>query len=151
MGVALSGLILLTAAYFASESVATARAAEASVAGLRAELEGARARLAALEARHRGDGDVLTSQIVLTAQLPPARVLAELGALLPADVRLDGLALRYGALLEIDTQLVAQRPAAYDAFLDRLSDSSFQDVLPGAEVREGEMHASVRMVRRPGS
>lgn len=146
-----AGLILLRSGWLALESTRKASAAEAVVSALRADVETARTRLSALDSRKRTDGDVLTSQLVLTAQLPPARIVAELAALLPADVRLDGLSLRYGGTLDVDAQVVARRPAAYDTFLERLSDSAFQDVLPGAEVREGEMRASVRMTRRPGS
>jgi hypothetical protein len=82
---------------------------------------------------------------LLAREAPPPRVLADVVALLPQNVRLDGLALTYGSHVELDLQVVARRAAEYDLFLERLTGSPlFTGVLPGTEVREGEVRAAVR-------
>lgn len=142
-----AALLLAVSGASAGQALREKRAADASIAELRLALAGSRARVAELEQRQRAaGGDAATSQLVLTAEAPPPRVLAELAALLPPEVRVDAVSLSYGARLELDAQLVARRPEAYDLFLERLAESSsFADVVPGPEVREGEMRSSVRM------
>jgi Tfp pilus assembly protein PilN len=144
---ALAALLLLGSVAAAIQAVRGRRADESRVTGLRRELAGLRARVQALETRQRGGGgDTLTSQLVLTAEAPPARVLAELTELLPPDVRFDSVSFGYGDSLEIEANVVARRPDAYDVFMERLAGSpSFMDVVPGPEVRESEMRSSVRM------
>jgi Tfp pilus assembly protein PilN len=146
---AVAALVFLASGFSAFRAGAEARAAGAYLAGLRGEIEQERARLRALEGRQRSGGSVLTSKLVLTAEAPPARVLADLAVLLPPDVRLDSLALSYGARLEIEAQAVARRPASYDLFLERLSASPlFGEILPGSEARAAGMRGTLRMVYR---
>jgi len=142
----LAALLFVASALSAYSNSREARASEAYLAGLRHELEQDRSRLRALESRRRSGGNLLTSKLVLTAEAPPARVLAELTELLPPDVRLESVALAYGARLEIEALAVARRPASYDLFLERLAASaSFGEILPGPEAREGEMRGSLKM------
>lgn len=118
--------------------------AKATVGVLRSDLAASQRRLAGLEARRRGDGERLAARARLTMEAPPHRVLSDLTALLPPDVRLSELSLVYEGALRVEAQLVARRAAAYDAFLDRLVASPrFSEVNPGPEAREGELRATV--------
>lgn len=146
---ALAALLFVASAVSASRAWSEARASETYLEGLRAALQQDRARLRALQAQRGAGGSLLTSRLVLTAEAPPARVLTELAELLPPDVRLDSLALSYGAKLEIEAQTVARRPPAYDLFLERLSGSPlFGEIQPGSESREGEMRGTLRFTYR---
>lgn len=143
----LAVLLLVWSGVATVQALRGSRADQGRLTELRREVEALRGRAASLEARQRGSGgDLLTSQLVLTAEAAPGPVLAELTALLPGDVRFDSLSFEYGSRLDIDASVVARRPAAYDVFLERLSGSArFNDVQPGPEVRESEMRSSVRM------
>jgi hypothetical protein len=125
-------------------------AARASVEGLRREVERDRAAIQALESG-RWAGERFAAQALLGAEAEPGVVVADVAALLPADVRLDTLSLTYGERLELDMQVAARGAAAYDTFLRRLTESPrIRDVRPGAENREGEVRASVRALYVPG-
>ena len=146
---AAAALVFMASALSAFQAWSEARTTDAYLAGLRREVEQDRERLRALEARRRSGGNLLTSKLVLTAEAPPARVLAEISALMPPDVRLENVTLAYGARLEIEAQTVARRPASYDLFLERLAGSPlFGEILPGPEMREGEMRGTLRMTYR---
>jgi hypothetical protein len=81
-----------------------------------------------------------------SAEAPPQRVLADLAALLPPEVKLQALALDYRDRVLVDLRIAARRAEAYDAFLQRLAESKrFGDVVPGPETREGELLATLRM------
>lgn len=139
-----AAVLLLASAAAALSAARQARVAEAAVTGLRREVLEARERVRALEGRRRSD--LLTSQLVLTAEAPPARVLAELAELLPPEARLESLSLVYGSRLELEAQVVTRRPASYDLLLERLQASPrFGDIQPGPEARQGEMRALLRM------
>jgi hypothetical protein len=147
--VALAGLALLWASYAAFASRRDARERRASVEEARRDLESTRTRLSALESRA---GDVaLARQTLLTLDAPPPRVLASLGELMPDDVRLEGISLRYGERLELEMRVIARSSTAYDVFLERLQSSpSFESVFPGEENRDGEVRAAVRAGYRGG-
>jgi hypothetical protein len=146
LALGVAALLLLASAARTVQALREARASQAAVADLRREVVEARARLSTLEGRRRSD--LLTSQLVLTAEAPPGRVLAELAELLPPDARLESVLLGYGARLEIDAEVVARRPASYDLLLERLQASqSFSDIQPGPEARQGEIRATLRMTR----
>jgi hypothetical protein len=121
---------------------------------VRARLDQARAETEAVQARAQGlsdtdPGRVLSTQALLSADAPPARVVSELAALLPGDVRLEGLSLTYGGRLQLEMRVSAREATSYDLFLDRLGRSpSFAEVLPGSENRQGEVHATVHAVWR---
>jgi hypothetical protein len=121
----------------------------AEVARATQEAAGLAERVRAAEAR-RGPGDaVLAAQARETAEAPPPRVVQELSALLPPDVRLQSLDLDYRDRLFIDLHVVARHAEAYDLFLAKLGESkAFGDVVPGPESRQGELTASVRLSYR---
>lgn len=123
-------------------------AARAQVAEVRRDGQEARRRALILEKRL---GDGVTGQAWLTAEAPPSRVLAEIGDVLPPDVRLDGLSLTYGRRLEVEMRVVARTPRAYDHLLERLQASPrLKDLVLGAENREGEVETTVHASFEPG-
>ncbi len=138
---------LATSLFQAGRAWASSRQVRASLEESQSALAAARDRVQTLESR-RGP-DSVAGQALLTLEAPPPRVVAELSYLLPADVRLDSLSLRYGARLEVEMQVVARHRGAYDGFLERLEASPlFGDVMPGPESREAEVRGSVRAVYR---
>ena len=141
--VALAALVLAWSAYAAYTARQEVARRRATVEQSRRELASSRARLAALESR---SSDVaLARQTLLTLDAPPPRVLATLAELMPPDVRLASVSLRYGERLELEMRVVARTSAAYDVFLERLQSSpAFERVLPGDENRDGEVRAAVR-------
>jgi len=93
----------------------------------------------------------LAAQALSTVEAPPPRILADLAALMPADVRLNRVTLTYGEGVSVELAVVAREAASYDRFLERLAASPrFTDILPGAESREGAISAPIRMRYRGG-
>ena len=79
-------------------------------------------------------------------QAAPPRLLSDLAALMPADVKLDSLALTYGDAIGMSMQVSARSGGAYEAFLQRLESSPrFEEVVPGEETRDGGVTASIQM------
>jgi hypothetical protein len=149
LDLALAGAAALFAALAGYEAL-QARAAltrdREAVREARRQLENVRSRAVELEARRPRDGRLTASQVRLTVEAPPPRIAAEVAALMPPDVRLDSLDLSYGDRLDVAISVVARSAGAYDRLLDRLSEAPlFQNVLPGAESREGEVRAQIRM------
>ncbi len=123
--------------------------ARARVEEARRESEAALARVRELDAR-REPAQAIAYQALLTAEAPPPRVLADLVALMPGDVRLDAVSMSYGEPLGLRVDVVARTASSYDLFLDRLQRSPlFADVLPGEENRDGELRTSIQMTYRP--
>ncbi len=123
--------------------------ARARVEETRRESEAVQARVRELDAR-REPAQAIAYQALLTAEAPPPRVLADLVALMPGDVRLDAVSMTYGEPLGLRVEVVARTPSSYDLFLDRLQRSPlFTDVLPGEENRAGELRTSIQMTYRP--
>ena len=150
LALAVAAALALAAGAEAWQAQRESRESTASLDALRADLEATRERLRTLQGTKRAGSDALASRIVLSAEAPPARVLAELTALLPPDVRLDGLSLVYGAKLQVEARVVARRPAGYDQLVERLAGSRlFGDVVPGPESREPDLHSTLHMVYRP--
>lgn len=148
--IAVAGLALLWSSYAAYAARRDAGARRASVEEAQRELESFRAKLIAIESR-AGDA-TLARQTLMTLDAPPPRVLATLAELMPADVRLSSVSLRYGGeRLELEMTVIARSSTAYDVFLERLSTSpAFEGVLPGEENRDGEVRAAVRAGYRGG-
>jgi Tfp pilus assembly protein PilN len=152
----LPDLMLLLAGFVAAVLCAGALLrARADTASVQARLADVRSRtagdqrLAAQLERRAGEGVI--GQARLTSEAPPPRVLAELAALLPPDVRLEGLTLAYGRGLEIEMKVVARNPQAYDRLLDRLEKSPrIKGLTHGAESRQGEVQTTVRATFEPG-
>ena len=123
--------------------------ARARVDQTRRETEGAQSRARALEGRPE-PAEALAYRGLLTAEASPPRVLADLTALMPSDVRLDAVTLSYGEPLGVQVDVVARTASSYDLFLDRLQRSPlFASVLPGEENRDGELRTSIQMAYRP--
>jgi len=144
-GLVLLVLSLLALGLAAQQALSAREARTSAEARLRRAREDAallRDRLSKLDS-DRGGG--IGRQALLARVAPPPRVLADVVALLPEDVRLDGLDLSYGRRIEVGLKVVARRAAAYDEFLERLTASTrFASVRPGTEARKGEVRADVR-------
>ena len=143
----------ILAAALSAQAIVGTRAesvvARARLAEVRSEIESSRHRLTELEKRA---GDGVTGQLWLTTEAPPPRVLAQLGALLPPDVRLDALSLTYGRTLELEMRVVARTSGAYDRLLERLEACPrLKDLVLGAESRAGRVETTVRATFVPGS
>jgi hypothetical protein len=145
-------LCLVASAYAASSAWAELRHARRASEESRQELRQLAPRTQALVQRLERGGGGATAQAALTLDAPPRQVIAELTRLLPQDVKLVELVLAYGGRVQVDALVEARSPLGYDRFLERLSSSaSFEEVLPGAEVRQGRLRVSVRMrYRRAG-
>ncbi|HEY2941535.1 MAG TPA: hypothetical protein VGN09_03785 [Vicinamibacteria bacterium] len=140
---------LLLSAYTTAHAWNGRQRARARVEETRREGEALQARVRELDAR-REPAQAIAYQALLTAEAPPPRVLADLVALMPGDVRLDAVSLSYGEPLRLRVDVVARTASSYDLFLDRLQRSPlFADVLPGEENREGELRTSIQMAYRP--
>ncbi len=152
LGLVIAGLVaFVLAAHAAWNAQAALAGARSRVEALRREADIDRARVQALEAGP-GVGERLASQALLTAEAEPPRVIADLVAIMPADVRLEALSLTYGERLDLDLQVTARGSSAYDLFLKRLTESPrMRNVAPGAENRQGEVRASVRASYAPAS
>jgi hypothetical protein len=134
-------------AWSARGSLAEVQKAQEAV---RREVEELRARTRVFEARSLRGRDVLGAQAWLTSEAPPPRLLDELGALLPPDVRFEALTLRYGRRLDVELRVVAREARSYDLFLKRLAASPrIEELTPGAENRDGEVRATVRALYKP--
>lgn len=144
--------VALGAGYAAWQAWADLNRIQTSLDRARRSLEAERQRIGALEPRGGGSVETLVSQVVLSHEAPPQRLVAELTQMLPAEVRLDGLRLHYRDRLELSLRVRARRPEAYDRFLARLAASPlFSDVLPGEESRGDELTASLRLTYRDGA
>lgn len=146
---ALGGLSLVLATYWTTAAWTDLRRAREHAAEARREADADQGRLRVLESRRGAEG-TLGTQALLTADAPPPRVVADLGSVMPADVRLESLALTYGDAVTLEMQVAARAASAYDAFLQRLEGSPlFADVTPGEENRGADVRASVRATYRP--
>jgi Tfp pilus assembly protein PilN len=135
-------LLSLGAAVHARRELSQARG---TLDAANADLDRARGRLRALQSAKWPVDEVLASQIVQGAEAPPVAVLAALEKVLPEDVKLNTLALSYGKQLDVEMRVTARRSEAYDEFLARLDGStSFRNIVPLAENREGSVTATVR-------
>jgi hypothetical protein len=109
-----------------------------------ANLERDKERARALQSTKWPLDELLALQIVQGAEAPPVAVLSALEKILPDDVKLVSVGLTYSKQIEIDMRVTARRPEAYDEFLARLdASSSFRDIVPAAESREGAVTATV--------
>jgi hypothetical protein len=141
-------LCLFASAGLGLEAWGDVRAGRARRDAARAEREATRERIRTLEAELRRDA--IVDQAWLTLEAPPPRVVADLAELLPPDVRLASLDLRYGPRLQMEMAVTARRAAAYDLFLERLAGSPrFRDVTPGNANRAGELRAVVKATYQP--
>ena len=97
-------------------------------------------RLTALAAHAAASG-----QTLLAVDAPPSRIVADVAAVLPPDVRLERLAIDYHRGGTLEMLVVARDAAAWDLLLERLEKSSrIKDVEPGPEARAAEVRSLVR-------
>ncbi len=145
-------LTLLLASYATGTSWAEFKRARQHVADVRRETEAAQVRLKTLEARSAPTA-ALGTQALLSTEAPPPRVLADLSASMPPDVKLESLSLTYGGDgIVVQMGVSAKATGAYEAFLQRLESSPlFEDVIPGEETRDVGVAASVRARYRGGA
>lgn len=149
---AASAAVLLAACAGAWRARADVAAARTSLAAVEAELRRGEGLLRSLDGRSAGEADRLARRVALNAEAPVPRILAELTRLMPADVRLRALDIRYADDANVAAQVEARSVAAWDAFLERLVASErFARVQPGPESRDGELRVEVRMVFVPGA
>lgn len=144
--VAAGAAAVLLATTGAVSAYRLASAAHAKLEETRGTVASLRQRIRTLEqTRASSDEQRLASRVVLGAQAPVAASMAALEGVLPADVRLDSLAVVYEDHCQVEMRVEARRAAAYDDFLARLFASShFSEVAPGAETRAGSLTATVR-------
>ena len=144
-------LTLLFAGYATGTSWAEFKRVRQHVADVHRDTEAAQARLKTLEARSAPTA-ALGTQALLSADAAPPRAVSDLSAVLPPDVKLDSLSLTYGDAVTVQMHVSAKGGGAYDAFLQRLEGSPlFDDVIPGEEVRDGGVSATVQARYRGGS
>jgi len=144
VALALAALLLAASAYAAVSASEDARQAQASLDNVRRDIAAATARMKELQAAAGGEGG-LGARAVWSIEAPPPRVVAAIGEMLPRDVRLDALVLRYGAQLEVEMTLTARTAEEYDRFLRALEASpAFDRIVLGEETRTDAVRASVR-------
>ena len=96
------------------------------------------------------NADLLT--LAASVESSPARVRADLAALLPPGVEVPSLAIDYAADggARLDLVVLARSAETYDRFLTALSRSPrFAQIKPGSEVRPGFVRATVTALHRP--
>ena len=98
---------LILASYATGTSWAEFKRARQHVADVRRETEAGQARLRTLEARSAPTA-ALANQALLSSDAAPPRLLSDLAALLPPDVKLDSLALAYGDGIGMQMQVSAK-------------------------------------------
>jgi len=143
---AIAGVAFLASGATAVRTRAAASRAQEAVAEAERASAAAEERIRSLTPRGEGDAERLATRVVLNAEAPLPRVLADLTALMPDDVRLRSLNVAYGDAVTLDASVEARTPEAWDIFLDRLAASKRFDTLsPGPERRAGEIRATLRM------
>jgi hypothetical protein len=144
-------LTLIFAGYATGTSWADFKRARQHVADVRRDTQAAQARLKTMEARSAPTA-ALATQALLSTDAAPPRVLADLAALMPPDLKLDSLSLSYGEGIGMSMHVSAKNAGAYEAFLQRLEASPlFEEVIPGEEARDGGVAASIEMRYRGGA
>ena len=118
-----------------------ARVARARLDDVRREVEAASARLRALDASARSGRPELAA-----VDAEPARIVADVAAVLPGDARLERLSIDYARGGAVELQVVARDASAWDRLLARLEKApQFREVEPGPEVRDAEVRSLVRV------
>jgi hypothetical protein len=140
-------MVLASAAAWRAVRVREGEQAELTRA--RRDVEALRNRLRALD-QAVSRGPTLRRQAELTARASPPWVIADLALLLPPDARIERLELQYHDRLALELAVEARNPAAYDRLLEALSSSGrLEALVPGPEVREGQVDSSLKAVYRP--
>ena len=138
VAVGLVALVLAGAATWRARH--EARTARARVDEVRHEVEAAAARLLSLDRSARSGRPGLPA-----ADAEPARIVADLAAVLPGDARLERLSIDYAHDGALELEVVARDAATWDRLLERLEGApQFREVEPGPEVRDAEVRSLVR-------
>jgi Tfp pilus assembly protein PilN len=117
-----------------------AQEARARLTEVRREATAASARLQSLEARSRSEAPTLSA-----FDAPPARILGDVAAALPPDVRLERVSIDYARAGAVELHVVARDAKAWDGLIARLEGvSPLAEVEPGPESRDGEVRSVVR-------
>lgn len=133
LGLLAAGFVALAAQRARGEAVA----ASAGLAQAQGELDRLEARRSALVARRASAGGAGASS-------SPARVVAAIAAALPADARLERLAIDYTRGIAIEMQVETRSPSAWDRLLEQLEKAGeLREVAPGPESRSGEVRSFV--------
>ncbi len=128
---------LLFALGFAWQARSEAAQAAARLATTRAEAESYATQVRAFT-RSGAAGDKIASAT-------PTRIAASVASALPDHVRLERLAIEYGATVSLEMNVIARRAAEWDLLLERLEKSpEFGEVQPGPESRQAEVRSTVR-------
>lgn len=140
VAVAVGLVALLLAGGAAWRARVDAEAARARLDDVRREVERAVARLRVLEA-----GSRIGRPGLAAGDAEPARIVADVAAVLPADARLERLSIDYARGGAVELQVVARDASAWDRLLLRLEQApQFREVEPGPEVRDAEVRSVVR-------
>jgi Tfp pilus assembly protein PilN len=144
LAVALGLLALALAAGSAWRARTEASAARERLAAVREEVKASTARLRSLEARS-GAGDERLVRAEAAREATPMRIVADIGAVLPPDARLEQLSIEYGGDVSIEMQVLARDASAWDRLLAGMERAPrFRAVEPGPEDREGEVRSVVK-------
>jgi len=141
LALAACALVAIAAALQAYQAREEAQAATRRLAEVSREVDAAKGRVQALEARARVAG----AGMLAPEDAPPARIVAEVASLLPDDVRLERIAIDYrrGGVLEL--LVVAHDARAWDRLLQQLEVAPrIREVEPGPEARAAEVRSLVR-------
>ena len=138
---AIGVLAALVASYQAVSAREEAHGAAARLADVTREVATLQARESAVAAQAAAAG----GRALLAEEVPPARIVAEIAAALPPDVRLDRLAIDYERGGALELLVVARDAAAWDLLLERLERAPrIREVEPGPEARAAEVRSVVR-------
>jgi hypothetical protein len=138
VAVCLVALVLSGAATWRARD--EARAARARVDDVRRQVQAASATLLSLDRSARSGRPGLPA-----ADAEPARIVADIAAVLPGDARLERLSIDYAHHGALELQVVARDASAWDRLLERLERApQFREVEPGPEVRDAEVRSVVR-------
>jgi hypothetical protein len=134
-------LVALASAISAHVTRGQAESARRRLAEVRREVDAAATRVKALEARARaGRAGMLAPE-----DAPPARIVSDVAALLPGDVRLERIAIDYRGGGALELAVVARDASAWDLLLQRLALAEhLRAVTPGPEARAAEVRSLVR-------
>jgi Tfp pilus assembly protein PilN len=135
---ALAALAAAAQAYATREE---ARGALRRLAEVSRDVDAARTRLQALDARARAS----EAGVLSPADVPPALVVSEVASLLPGDVRLDRLSIDYRRGGTLEMQVVAKDAGAWDRLLQQLEAAPrLREVELGPEARAAEVRSVVQ-------
>ncbi len=138
---AAGALGVLAAGFVAVAATGTRREATEAAARLaetRREISEQSARLRQLRTRTASSAGPASASA-------PARVVAAIAAVLPAEARLEALTIDYARGTSLEMHVLARDAAAWDRLLERLDRSpDFEEVEPGPESRRAQVQTVIR-------